>query len=238
MGRACHDMFEFTEQSGRDLAAEYLLSVRVAEAIADRFSPSLKVRLEMKTKKFATHCFPLLRRMPTRDRLLPRSVLRERKDSTARPGRIDVAVMKDGQGDERPVRAIEIKRLNPSDKRVRDDLGRNAAYFALRNKFDDRPLLEFAAFAALHGYRRGYRKQDLQKARELYERRVRKVALPIGVSSRVHVFPVDKLEEPIYDFEVEEVHQEAYMLMGIVVIFHWAEHGDHERSGPPEVVRK
>ena len=34
MEQACDDMFRFTEQSGRDLAAEYLLTVRVAEAIA------------------------------------------------------------------------------------------------------------------------------------------------------------------------------------------------------------
>jgi hypothetical protein len=233
MNRACWDIFQFTEQSGRDLAAEYLLSVRVAEAIAQDFGSLLKVHLEMKTRKFATHCFPLMKYVQTGDRLRPRSVLRERKESTVRPGRIDVAVMRDGPGDEQPVCAIEIKRLNPSDKLVREDLERNAAYFSLRNQIDDRTLIEFAAFAALHRYRPGYRTQDLEKARRLYERRAGKIALPTGVCRTVQVFQVDKLEEPVYNFEVEEVDQEAYMLMGIVVVFHWAEHGDDEPSRQP-----
>lgn len=230
MSRACWDMFQFTEQSGRDVAAEYLLTVRVAEAIAQDFGVSLKVHLEMKTNKFATHCFPLIKYVQTGGPLRRRSVHRERKEIAVRPGRIDVAVMGLGQRDEQPVCAIEIKRLNASDKFVREDLERNAAYFSLRNQTNDRPLIEFTAFAALHRYRPGYRTQDLEKARGLYERRAEKIALPRGVCRTVQVFQVDNLEQPVYNFEVEEVDQDAYMLMGIVVVFNWAEHGDDELS--------
>lgn len=225
MGRACKDMFRFTEQSGCDLAAEYLLTVRVAEAIAEHSAMLLKVRLEMRTKKFATQCFPLLKHTPSGDPLRPKSVLRRRRDITHRPGRIDVAVMTDCVGDEQPVCAIEVKRLTPSDKLVRQDLERNAAYFALRNQIGERPLLEFTALAALHRYRSGYRGvEDIQKARKLYERRTLKITLPEGVTSQVHVFSADELEEPIYNFEAAEVDQDAYLLMGIIIVFHWAEH--------------
>lgn len=234
MGQACKDMYRFTEQSGCDLAAEYLLTIRVAEAIAKRSKLPRKVHIEMRTKKFATQCFPLLKHLPSGDRLRPVTIFQRRRDISHRPGRIDVAVMTDGVGDEQPVCAIEVKRLNPSDKLVRQDLERNAAYFALRDQIGERPLLEFTAFAALHRYRSGYRTEDIQKARELYERRTRKITLPEGVTSRVEVFSVDELRKAICDFEVGEVNLDAFLLMGIIVVFHWAEHSD---PAPPDSPR-
>lgn len=232
MRRACNDMFRFTEQSGRDLAAEYLLTVRIAEAIAEDFSPLLKVHLEMRTHKFATQCLRLLKKVFTVDPARSRTVFRKGQDIAKRPGRIDVAVSA-GDGEELSICAIEVKRLNPSGGLVRKDLERNAAYFALRNEFGDPPTVEFTAFAAFHRYRPGYRVEDINRARSLYRRWMEKVDLRNGVASHLEVIPVDQLREPEYNPEAREVDMNPYLMMGILIIYYWADHGNEINVGPP-----
>lgn len=225
MRRACGDVFAFTEQSGRDLAAEYLLTVRVAEVIAEQFERSVRVQLEMRTKKFATECFPLFTSPPTERGFKRRTTVRKHRDIEKRSGRIDVAVSMNG-AQQHPVCAIEVKRLKPNRKLVREDLERNAAYFLLRDEFGNRPMIEFSAFAALHRYRSGRRETDLEKVRKLYRSRVQQVSLPEGVVSRIIVFPAEELRHPICNDEVQEIDTESYLMIGVIVLFHWADHDD------------
>jgi hypothetical protein len=99
-----NDMFLFTEGSGTKLAAEYLLTVRIAEKIAEtnvNNGEPLRVHLEHPTGTFATNCFPIYQHH--NGRFIPRQRLQ-----TKRSGNIDIAVGREYNGITIPVCAIEV----------------------------------------------------------------------------------------------------------------------------------
>jgi hypothetical protein len=155
MRAACNDAFAFTDSLTEEIAAEYLLTVHVARSINElnrTSATSYEIRIECPTRKFATECVPLMKKVPDANFTGYRSILRGRLN-TLRNGRIDVAVY-DGRAPlPSPVCAIELKGFNPSNSTVLTDLRRNAELFSLTAPTGD-STLPLAVFGALHSVRK------------------------------------------------------------------------------------
>jgi hypothetical protein len=236
--RATADMYRFTEVSGQKLAAEYPLTVRIAEEIAasnHHVGFPLKVHLEQSTRTFATNCFPFYQTVPTAHPWRRKLIPRERRQ-TKRPGNIDVAVLRDNGPFITPVCAIEVKRLNPSEHLTLEDLERNAEYFSCTNQLDQRSTIEFTVFATLHKYQtthERHRKRDERKASDLYNRRAKKIRLPRGVTWRVSTHPVEAqlLNDTMRQDQGEALLDEgAYLYLGISIVFLWEHHTNEPQS--------
>lgn len=164
---ACDDTVAFTEDWTRPIDAEYFASVHVAKQIASINSglgSPLKIYLETCARRFKEKCTPLLMSVPAANVTGKTSVLRGQA-SIGRIGRIDVAVMREGQMDAIPVCAIELKAFNPSRSSVLTDLRRNAEYFEPGRTGASQ--IEFAALAAIRSY--GTAGSQEAKARKTFE---------------------------------------------------------------------
>ena len=182
---ACDDTVVFTEDFSRPIDAEYLAAVYVAKQIATLntgLGYPLKIYLEMCAESFKAECTPLLASVAaanlTGKKLVPRS-----RTSIGRSGRIDVAVMRDGELDRVPVCAIEMKAFNPSRARVVADLRRNAEYF--ESGSTGASQIEFVTLAAVRSYYVTESRES--KARKTFEGYAATVPPPSGVNMTVEV---------------------------------------------------
>ena len=127
---ACSDVPTFTENWSGTLAAEYLLTVRIAVAIRDLNNDHggigfpLKVFIEERTRDFIRKCIPIwpvIKDVAYRKRIY-RAVKRK--------GKIDIGVTYDSHHGPGSVAAcvIEIKGFDPAVKEIRKDLIRNANF--------------------------------------------------------------------------------------------------------------
>jgi hypothetical protein len=154
---SCDDIVRFTENHALPVNAEYLLTVNIAKSIATLNSSlgwPLKIYLEYPARTFLEKCFPLTSSIISRSFPPVQAVFRQNPTLDRpldRPGRIDVAVLSDGQQDSIPICAIEIKGFNPPKGKVIDDIKRNKAYFADANT--GRSQIQFAVSVMVRSYK-------------------------------------------------------------------------------------
>ena len=144
---SCDEIVSFTEDHALPVNAEYLLTVNIAKSISKLNSGlgwPLKIYLEYPAQKFLEKCFPLARGVGSSSFPPGQTVFRQ-GPAISRPGRIDVAVLSDGQQDCVPVCAVEVKGFNPPKNKVIDDMWRNQEYFA--GAKTGRSQIQFAASA-------------------------------------------------------------------------------------------
>lgn len=147
---ACSDIPTFTENWSGTLAAEYLLTVRVAEAIRDLNAHHggigfpFKVYIEERTGKVirkCLSCWPILEDTSTCKRIY-RAVQRK--------GKVDIAVTHDSSPNAmpEPVCVIEVKGFAPTKRKVHEDLVRNANFMKVA-ELTSRTAM-FTSLVALH----------------------------------------------------------------------------------------
>jgi len=145
--QACNDIPMFTEDWSGTLAAEYLLTVRVALAISDLnkgIGFPLKVYIEERTPDFIRKCIPF--RPVMKDVAWRKRIYR----AIRRKGKIDIGVTHDAAPNPGPVPAcvIEIKGFDPAVKEIRKDLVRNANFMKVAQLTGNHDM--FASFVVLH----------------------------------------------------------------------------------------
>ena len=180
---ACDDTVEFTEDFAGPVGAEYLFSVYVAKAISQLNSGlgwPLKIFIEKNALDFKRACTPPLAKEVGPNPLLAKSIPRGRVP-LVRPGRIDVAVMRDGLWGPIPVCAVELKGFNPPRSRVMEDLQRNAEYFEAGATGASE--IELTVFATVRSYRKTASQES--RVRRVLERQAASVTIPSGTSTRV-----------------------------------------------------
>jgi hypothetical protein len=206
---SCDDIVRFTENHALPVNAEYLLTVNIAKSIATLNSSlgwPLKIYLEYPAGTFLEKCFPLTRSISSRSFPPVQAVFRQ-KPPLDRPGRIDVAVLSDGQQDSIPICAIEIKGFNPSKGKVIDDINRNKAYFADANT--GRSQIQFAVSVMARSYKS-------PNSREAYVKR-----LLLNYADEIQVpneCGISVITGKLRDASVDEDGTIPQLIAGIIII--------------------
>ncbi len=122
----CSDAILFNHEFEDDIRPEYLITVNIAKAIGELNSAPgspLIVRLEESTKEFTTRCVPDMSWEGSQDsiKIFAPTIFRNRHN-TERNGRFDICVY-EGQY-EKPVTAIELKLIDPTEQAIKDDIAR------------------------------------------------------------------------------------------------------------------
>lgn len=182
---ACDDTVLFTEDFSRPIDAEYLASVYVAKKISTLNSGlgfPLKIFLEKSAGEFKATCAPMVKSIPAANFTGRELVFRD-QPSIDRPGRIDVAVMRDGPVDTIPICAIELKAFNFSRENVVADLQRNTEYF--KGGLTGASRVEFTVLAVIRSYNATASREA--KARKTFEGYAAAVPPPHNVVASVLV---------------------------------------------------
>jgi len=222
---ACSDIPKFTENWSGTLAAEYLLTVRVAEAIRDLNEHHggtgfpVKVHLEERTGDFIRKCispWPILKGAAARKRIY-RAV--ERK------GKVDIAVTHDSAPNPVPVPVcvIEIKGFDPAAQKVHEDLVRNANFMKVAALASRHEM--FTSLVALHegeAVESTHKDTDINQIRKKYRRAVRKlrsrlpgIQIECVVFTAGEEFPQEATPEELGDLEDSRHH-----FVGAIVSFY------------------
>ncbi|UUE46359.1 hypothetical protein [Pectobacterium aroidearum] len=131
MKNAAYDMYSMNIDSGAVMNIEYLLTVNIAQALVRKFgglNSNNSIYLEYSTEKFLSACPPTIKReKPKEGYLFGVSKVRKIVD-TSRSGRIDIAIMRNYNGNNVALCAIEVKGNTPSKNLVLSDLKRNLEY--------------------------------------------------------------------------------------------------------------
>jgi hypothetical protein len=207
---SCDDIVRFTEDHAVPVNAEYLLTVNIAKSIEGLNSAlgwPLKIHLEYPAQKFLEKCFPLTRRSTSSFSFPPGQTVFRQSPSIVRPGRIDVAVLCDGQQDCTPVCAIEVKGFNPPKEKVIDDMRRNQEYFADANT--GRSQIQFAVSAMI----RSYKSHNSREAhvKRLLLKYAQEIQAPSGCGISV-------ITDRIRDASVDEDGTIPQLIAGVLVI--------------------
>jgi len=224
---SCDEALYFSGDEAQIIEAEYLITINAAKCIKE-LNQSLgypyRIRIEHCTEAFGTACTPLLGKQPA-DNILGHTIVARTKNDTDRPGRIDLAVYKETNGDDAPVCAIEFKGFNPTKERILDDLKRNAEYFSMASPSGS-SVIQFTAFAALHRYV-GVWNQDkecknIEKVRGNYEKYINESSDLSHLSHEIDVFTLRHGTAPSVDDPYVLEHglqgDEDYHYVGVVVV--------------------
>ncbi|MFN4865000.1 MAG: hypothetical protein ACK5GZ_01555 [Cyanobium sp.] len=208
---SCDEIVSFTEDHALPVNAEYLLTVNIAKSILTLNSSlgwPLKIYLEYPAQKFLEKCFPLARSVGSSSFSPGQTVFRQ-SPTIDRPGRTDVAVLRDGQQGCIPVCAIEVKGFNPPKEKVIDDMRRNQEYFADANT--GRSQLQFAVSAMV----RSYKSQISRKAhvRNLLSKYAHEVQAPTCCAISI-------ITGKLRDASVDDDGTIPQLIAG-VIIFEW-----------------
>ena len=209
LNTSCDEIVSFTENHALPVNAEYLLTVNIAKSIATlnrSLGWPLKIYLEYPANKFFEKCFPMTRSIISRSFPQGQTVFRQ-SPTLDRPGRIDIAVPRDGQQDCIPMCSIEVKGFNPPKEIVCDDIRRNMAYFADANT--GRSQIEFAASVMVRSYKSQNSRED--HVRRLLLKYADEIQAPNGCGFSVIT---GKLRDASID-EDGTIHQ---LIAGIIVI--------------------
>ena len=126
----CVDAINFNGTFDAEVKPEYLITMNIAKAIGElNFYPGspFLIRPEEQTKVFATRCVP---NIVWEDIFAP-TIFRTAQN-TDRNGRFDIAVY---EGDtEKPLTAIEVKLINPTEDYIKDDIKRLSELLHLKDK--------------------------------------------------------------------------------------------------------
>jgi hypothetical protein len=230
MRSALYDAKTLSEDFSAVANTEYLITVNIAKKISELGpllgSDPIVTRLEYSTKRFATSCVPLMKRIKRSNGRSPYYILRQSKNAS-RNGRIDITVEELSNGlAAKPVCAIEVKAFNQSRKSTLEDLRRNAEYFDLQCA-TGRSNIEFTAFCAFHSFGSitlvADKSKELEKVRAIYDEYMKSVQLLPTIEYELHPFTASDLlmtgEESDEDYN--SISHEIHHHIGMVVIFRW-----------------
>jgi hypothetical protein len=223
MQRACSDIPTFTENWSGTLAAEYLLTVRVASALRDLnqgIGFPFKVYIEERTQNFVRKCIPI---WPVNsDVLIRKQVYRAVK----RKGKIDIGVTHDSSPNAQPIPVcvIEIKGFDPALKEIRKDLVRNANFMKVGELVGQYGM--FTSLIVLHegdAVTPKSKDVDFNRIRKLYDREVRRIRSRLrGVEVHYEVFTAGE-EFPDREGQLEEFEHDEELpdhFVGAIVTFY------------------
>ncbi|CAI2302480.1 hypothetical protein [Vibrio parahaemolyticus] len=230
---ALYDAHSFTESFSSITSAEYILTVNVAQQISKlgpKKGPALiTINVEMQTKKFASMCVPLMKKTPISkpSKGFPRNktVFRTPKN-TSRNGKIDIAVLKQGTLEDKPVCAIELKGFNPTKGLVIKDIERNLDYFSFTGQ-TGKSKIEFTEFCALYQFPKtmlqSKAQDDLDAIYNRYKGYVAGLHIPSFVECEIQTFSASSqlLTGTETQDEYEDVQHDLHHHVGVIVIFRW-----------------
>lgn len=227
MQYALFDTGMFLETFATRARTEYLITVNIAQRLSTLGSraggdPNLRIRLESKTKDFATACVPFSR-TPQGTPLWRGKTIRRMRKNTRRNGRIDIALFDKSAGAfGSAIGAIEVKGFRPSKRSVIDDLQRNAEYFLLSDATGTSNI-SFAAFCALWDFPDTRHVDEIPLNEALVHKHfsdiVRKQNLPASIEW--HVLVKTQAEELAHDGMDEDTYQslDPHHHVGVIVLF-------------------
>jgi hypothetical protein len=221
--QACNDIPMFTEDWSGTLAAEYLLTVRVALAISDLnegIGFPFKVYIEERTRDFIRKCIPVWPVM--KDVALRKRIYRAVK----RKGKIDIGVTHDSAPSPEPVPVcvIEIKGFDPAVKEIRKDLIRNANFMKIAQLTGKHDM--FASFVVLHEGDAGdstHKDADIKRITKKYRGEVRRIrASRRGLKVDYDVFTAGEefAQQGPMPEELQSIEGSPHHFVGVIVTFY------------------
>jgi hypothetical protein len=225
---ACSDIPTFTENWSGTLAAEYLLTVRVAEAIRDLndrhggIGFPFKVYIAERTPGFIRKFIPL---WPILKHIGPRKRIYR---AVKRKGKVDIAVTHDSAPSPvgpAPVCAIEIKGFDPKRKEVHKDVIRNANFMKVAELTSRREM--FTVFAALHLGKAAHeihKDSDIKKIRKKYEqlfREIRSRAKGLKIDFGIFTAGEHLAGDGMSAVELDDLEESWHHFVAAIVTFYW-----------------
>ncbi|WET02745.1 hypothetical protein P0R33_00140 [Flavobacterium sp. YJ01] len=141
----CVDAINFNGTFDAEVKPEYIITMNVAKAIGElNFYPGspFLIRPEERTKVFATRCVPDI----LWENIFAPTIFRTAQN-TDRNGRFDITVYEDDT--EKPLTAIEVKLINPSENDIKDDIKRLSELLHLADKQTGNSKIKHSYFTCI-----------------------------------------------------------------------------------------
>ncbi|GBO51462.1 hypothetical protein F6Q06_22555 [Pectobacterium parmentieri] len=227
---AAHDMYSMNIDSGAVMNTEYLLTVNIAQALVrdhGALNSNNSIYLEYSTEKFLSACPPTIKReKPKNGCFFGVSKVRKIVD-TSRSGRIDIAIMRNDNGNNVALCAIEVKGNTPSRNLVLSDLERNLEYLTHENDTGKSRLQLAVSCSCECFFRHKYVVRDKDEKKKLssiikkYQNYIKEIEIPDFIKTNVDVFTIKKnlLDDNATNEEYDLNQDDLHLVIGILITF-------------------
>ncbi len=141
----CVDAINFNGTFDAKVKPEYIITMNIAKAIGElNFYPSspFLIRPEEQTKTFATRCVPDI----LWEDIFAPTIFRTAQN-TDRNGRFDITIYE--HDTEKPLTAIEVKLINPTENDIKDDIKRLSELLHLADKQTGNSKIKHSYFTCI-----------------------------------------------------------------------------------------